>query len=275
MKDTFATIAPDTTHDSNLRVLNSPMTSHRHDTGYQFDTESDRGEVKSVHIKNASIDEAKIKSFNFNQGTGGTLTLGGTANGNGVLMVKNSSGSAIVTANNTGLSINNGNFIFTNNSGGTVIDSAGLVSTNTFQFSQVFNGNTDQTFSGTTFADVSGGALTAFVLTRTTNVYTYLMAYGRACDIYVPTNEYLEMRILDNFNTTSLKNVLTSGKLLTIPDYVGSVSTYYLNNDMVFNASFNSLAAGTHTLKLQVHSSENAGSVNIGAFQIGYIIYGN
>ena len=64
--------------------------------------------VGSANIATAVIGSVHIHDFSFNQGTGGTLTLGGTSNGNGLFSLKNAAGTEIVAMDNTGITVNQG-----------------------------------------------------------------------------------------------------------------------------------------------------------------------
>src|SRR3990167_8720772 len=119
-------------YDDHLRRVTALQANNV--TGFEFDTTNDRDIIRKVHvgtaiigsaqienasittakIQDAAITSAKIDNFSFNQGTGGTLTLGGTNNGDGVLNVNNSVGSNVVTLNNTGLTITNGSVTIQN-----------------------------------------------------------------------------------------------------------------------------------------------------------------
>jgi len=125
-----------------LQPDNAPVTSTRGTAGYQWDTTSDRGMIKNVQIDEAAITTAKIGSaaittakiedaaittvkigsaqvtnaviataaikdanidtITFNKITGGTCILGGTANGNGLLQIRNSTGTTIIQGDNLG-----------------------------------------------------------------------------------------------------------------------------------------------------------------------------
>ena len=71
-------------------------------TGYSFDSNNDVGIIGKRNIKDASISNAKIGTaaigtanigtLSFNQISGGTATLGGINNGNGLLIIKDSTG---------------------------------------------------------------------------------------------------------------------------------------------------------------------------------------
>jgi hypothetical protein len=125
-----------------LQPEETPVTSTRGTSGYQWDTTSDRGMIGNIQIANAAITTAKIGSaaittakiedaaittakigsaqvtnaviataaikdanidtITFNKITGGTCILGGTANGNGLLQIRNSTGTTIVQGDNLG-----------------------------------------------------------------------------------------------------------------------------------------------------------------------------
>lgn len=64
-------------------------------------------EVEANYVKTATLEADYIKAgeITFTDISGGTATLGGAANGNGVLEVKNSSGTTQVKINNTGITL--------------------------------------------------------------------------------------------------------------------------------------------------------------------------
>lgn len=81
-----------------LMPENSPIAKNQGQvSSYQFDYENE----------SALISSRKIANFNFSQGQGGTLSLGGTNNGNGILLIKNSLGGTAVSGGSAGLKIYN------------------------------------------------------------------------------------------------------------------------------------------------------------------------
>lgn len=80
------------TLNANLQPENSPITNSGAISPYSFDGQNERGVINAM----------KIKNFSFNSGTGGTLTLGGTANGSGFMQLKNENGTLIFTADYNG-----------------------------------------------------------------------------------------------------------------------------------------------------------------------------
>lgn len=111
---------------TNLFPKDSPIALNQGQTnGYQFDYENESNVVSSSKIRDAAITSAKIQdaaitnakigtaaigtanigTLSFNEIIGGTATLGGTLNGNGQLIVKDSSGSTALTLNNSKIEI--------------------------------------------------------------------------------------------------------------------------------------------------------------------------
>lgn len=80
------------TLNANLQPEDSPITNSGAVSPYSFDGQNERGVINAM----------KIKSFSFNSGTGGTLTLGGTENGSGFMQLKDENGTLIFTADYEG-----------------------------------------------------------------------------------------------------------------------------------------------------------------------------
>lgn len=115
----------------------------------------------NYQIPTGFIDHANIKDFNFSQGSGGTLTLGGTLNGDGVLSVLNNSGNTVVSLNNTGLTVSNGSITLNGSNGNAIIDSSGIVSTFNFINNTQEIVGTPQIITGTTALNNSTISVTA------------------------------------------------------------------------------------------------------------------
>lgn len=64
--------------------------------------------VDTAQIKNTAITNAKIASLTWDKAQGGTATLGGAANGDGVLVIKSSSDITIITIDKDGFLYNDG-----------------------------------------------------------------------------------------------------------------------------------------------------------------------
>ena len=149
--------------DSNLRSVNSPA-SGTTVQAVQFDT--------NYQIPTGYIDHANIKDFNFSQGSGGTLTLGGTVNGDGILNVNNAAGSPVVQLNNTGITVNNGSITINNSSGSSILDASGIVSSSNFSIYGT-SPTSVGTISGTAFTDLADTSL-ILTLSRSARIICFL-----------------------------------------------------------------------------------------------------
>lgn len=164
-------------------------------SGYQFNYENERGAVINTLLRDgaitttkigtaqitnallgtAVIGTAQIGTLTFNEISGGTATLGGTTNGNGVLSVKNASGSEVVRADNTGLTVTNGSVTIQDSSGSSVLDSSGLVSTTNFIFGGTANFLNTRTTGSTDFVDVAN---TSFDIVLSRSARVLFLCYG-------------------------------------------------------------------------------------------------
>ena len=77
---------------------NGPVTSGTQTNNMKFD----------ATFQDGAISGRKIHNFNFSSGQGGTLGLGGTQNGDGVLNVNSANGTTVVRLDNTGINIFSG-----------------------------------------------------------------------------------------------------------------------------------------------------------------------
>lgn len=247
-------------------VSESPLERPRTQQGIDFDYATDRN----------AIGRTKIKTFNFSAGFGGTLTLGGTANGNGLMLVKDSSGDTIVTVDNAGIVIEGGNLVVKNSSNTTIIDTAGLVSTANFPTDEVVSASTNTTTSESA-TDLPGSTLDSFVLTRTAKVLVLSSVQAR--------NDAFGV---DGSNVTAIVHDSASGEVLSYP-----ILTYTYLTDIdetsgtVTGWSYDTAAsfftagvvldmnAGTHTLKLQYNRNGSSGTAIVSFYQLAYVVLGS
>lgn len=155
-------------------------------SAYDFDSSTDRN----------SVNFAKIKNFSFSSGTGGTLTLGGFGDGNGEMIIKDSSGSVVITLDRLGLRGYDGNGTAASNvkfwldtidtsiydgsvsiydvNGLKSIDIRGVNSINQFANSDLTAFNVLQNFSSTAAVGITGGTLTI----ANSRISNYLFNYS-------------------------------------------------------------------------------------------------
>jgi hypothetical protein len=250
-----------------LQPMDAPITSERGTIGYQWDTTTDRGMIRSVQIQNASIGSAQIgtaaigsaniRDFSFNQGQGGTITLGGTANGNGVLNVNDAGGTTKVVLDNTGITVNDGKMTLKDANGTTIMDSTGLISLANFSSGGTTAGNFDTT--STSYVDVTGASLTIVLTNEARVLYMYsFIGSGQS-----PNGGDDAIMVL-NVDGTVVGPILVN-------------SGYEWSSGVTFNSAaathIDTHAAGTFTAKLQGKS--NAGNnANINSPTLNYVVLG-
>jgi hypothetical protein len=124
-------------------------------SAFEFDSQFEDGVISSAKIRQATIGSAQIGQISFSQITGGTATLGGAGNGDGLLTVNNAGGTQVVRLDNTGIVITAGTI--SNVVVGTVNQTGGTITNAVIGTSQI-----------------TGGTLTsALVLGGTTNAAIY------------------------------------------------------------------------------------------------------
>ena len=194
--------------------------------------------IGSANIATAVIGSAHIHDFNFSQGTGGTLTLGGTSNGNGVFSLKNAGGTEIISMDNTGIVVNQGSITIKDSAGTTIMDATGLVSNPNFANGAVGTNSTQETTSSS-YQDVTGLTKT-FILTRGANVLFGCCLSGLNTS---SPSEALTEAVMDLDGTDLGAELILAGApyfdgLQTIINPV-SASSFIVQN----------VTAGTHTVK--------------------------
>lgn len=203
------------------------------------------------------IGSANIRNFSFSQGQGGTLTLGGTANGDGVMVVNNAAGTAVVTLNNSGITVNNGSLSIYNALGSLSFDSSGLVSLTNFTSDNFVSSGT---IGGT--AILAGGTLNPIVLTRSTKVLLFHTIFGLHDDV---SSDFDNTWITTYDGTTVLISTSVTG------NYIDSGGTRAILSEFSANIGIVELSAGTHTLITKAESA--TGSV-IFSMEGGYVELG-
>lgn len=220
------------------------------------------------------IGSANIRNFSFSQGQGGTLALGGTSNGDGVMVVNNASGTAVVTLNNAGITVNNGSLSIYNSSGSLTFDSSGLVSFSNFRSEVINDNNSVNTIVGTAHTPLTNGTSQSFVLSRSTNVYMY--AYIISADNhYFDSYSYVAGGYLYITDGTSdyISMPADGGKCEPYFDGSGAataVGVGYISNHYSHIAT---LPAGTYTLVAKA-SEDYGGTMYITGLNYGYLILG-
>lgn len=234
--------------------------------------------IGNAHLGTAIIGTANIGTLSFNEITGGTATLGGTLNGNGVLTVKDSGGTSRVLLDSSGITVTGGSITVENDSGGTIVDSAGIVSTVNFDSAQVTS-NTERTTTGTDMADYTGGALSEVTFTRSVRLMMFLFCYGRNDDFNTGANA-TEVQIYDTFTGDSTGiNVWLTGEWFTEVDWdtgTGLINstTERVSAQTESNWGIVTAAAGAHIYKARWRVS-TGGTGRMYNIRLGYVVLGD
>ena len=249
-------------------------------SGNEFDATMDYGVITkrrlgtaiigNAQLGTAIIGTANIGTLSFNEISGGTATLGGTLNGNGVLTVKDSGGTSRVLLDSSGITVTGGSITVVNDGGGTILDSKGIVGTTSFIFGGTVDTSLRQNF-GTQYVnhDIANTSL-SFILSRTNNVLLSSvveaqfgsMSTGNASG-NIPmningTNETFPMTMTDTRMYDGASAWTTSRRLTMAYQKVHQFSS------------------GTHTVKLQENYSYSAGTPTFDIYKtsVNYLILG-
>lgn len=235
-------------------------------------------EIKQLRefVYGSQISSARIKNLRWDKGQGGSLTLGGLNDVNGVLSLLNAAGDEKILLDKDGILIRDGNIIIENEDSTTILDQTGLVSSANFPTAEI-NDNTIRTTVSTSYVDVPGSSFDPFTLERSTRVLLLVTLSG------------YNINWLVNGSTMSVSMYSSiSGNLLSFPVFIEhrltqvDASFDLENADLYFSADYQTksivaittLPAGTHNLKLQF-KVVGTGTAEIGAYIAGYIVLGS
>lgn len=232
--------------------------------------------VNNAKIGSASINDAKIGTLTFSVIAGGTANFGGTSNGNGVVSVKDSGGTERVRLDNSGVTVIGGSISVQNDSGSTSFDNKGVVSAQNFVTANTtasYTGTILQSIDSTSYTDLTNSS-TTFVLGRAAFVLVLANAI-QSVSIDAGTTIWSRGFLTVNVDGSSTDQAIEDARHdVSTGDYRGGGNTIYSNGIHYFT----SLAAGTHTVKLQGKvanvSGPSGGTLQIWGFRQTYIIYG-
>lgn len=255
--------------DSNLFPKNSPYVAQQQVSAFAFDYQNEAGIISSAKIRNASIGTAQISRIDFNIIEGGTATLGGSANGDGVLLVNNSSGSNVVTIDNQGVTVTDGSISIKNSGGTTVLDSTGLNSLNNFES----GGATGQagTLTSTSYTQWPGLTVTTSNFTRSRNVLMFCgMSFAVDSVGGTAANGFANM-------VFNVDNSIPAG-LSTFSRQFQRQVAYTDGVQMQYSMFYHYMSMGTGTHTIQVMAQCDIGGLNIvntnGAARLTYVVLG-
>ena len=224
-------------------------------------------QIAAGTITAAEITVANLQALSANMGT---VNVGGSGNGNGILNVKDTAGNNKVVLNSDGIAINSGKITIKNEDEVAIIDALGLRGSNVFSFDSV-NNVSQRDISSASFVDVSNTTLVTADFSETKYV---LVIMNVMASLYLNSTDQIE-------SGEMVLNVDSSDKTGTIFDH--SIVGVRMSTPLVFslesaNYSFSgtdilSLGSGVHTFKIRAKISGQ--NLRIKKTSIVFLVLGN
>ncbi len=177
-------------------------------------------QVGTARIADAAITNAKIKDLTWDKAQGGTATLGGLNNVDGVLSILDNANVEKVVLDKDGILINDGKIVIKNNENTTIIDGGNIIGANVFKTGFVIKDDTEQELTGDYFfQDITDLAFTDLAFENDTPV----LVFG---NIFYSSSGYdssLLLRISDGVDTyPSTEFIIPGGQVDTLAFYTFS-----------------------------------------------------
>lgn len=226
-------------------------------------------QVGTARIADAAITNAKIANLTWDKAQGGTATLGGAANGDGILTVKDESDNSIVIVDKDGILVEGGKIIVKNGEDNSIIDENGIVSTNVFPISSI-SGSPYTDITGTSYVTIGAGI--NIVLTRSVKALIILSSINASGQI----NNTLDC----SGRTELLIDSDVDGSLLgAFYDSFITVATGVRENIISKTYSYSNivtLGIGDHTINFKVKLSGNTNlSTTINSYSLSIVLLGS
>lgn len=251
-----------------LQPENSPIAQNQGVVdSYKFFAEHER----------SSVDQSRIRNFNFSQGYGGTITLGGTANGAGELRILDQNGNLIVLGDTSGLTIYDGNLLVKNDNNTTIIDTTGIVSEANFQKGNAFDGAAGLSTTSSSYIDVTGSNAGTIITDRNIYVLFAFMGYGYNNGAITSNGaSQLELSIYDTGLSAGITDLFAPGLTTTHAYTVGPdlFIDQTVNSQMYARTTVLAVAAGTHSYKLR-YKAVNGGTAVLDAWELNFVALGS
>jgi hypothetical protein len=222
-------------------------------------------QVGTARIADAAITNAKIVNLTWDKAQGGTATLGGIDNGNGLLQIKDIDGNIIVTLDKDGVLVEGGKIVIKNNEEVTMIEGGNIIGANVFRTGFIIKDDNEQELTGDySFQDITDLAFTGLSFENDTPV----LVFG---NIFYSSSGYdanLLLRISDGVNTyPSTEFIVPSGEVDALAFHTFSF-THIIT-----------IPAGRTLLKIQCARSTTDETIKIFGVNehssFGYLILGN
>lgn len=191
----------------------------------------------------------------------GDITVGGEGNGEGEIHVLDDTNVEKITLDKDGMTINTGKLTIKDSADTTIVDATGLVSTANFAADSISQTASFSTTSQT-YVDVTSMSL-SFTLSRQSKVLIGSSIKGYSPDA-TSTNIVTPVAQID------LDGSQVAGEMST-PSIVEIAGVYYTTSSTTVVAT---VAAGSHTLKIQLKSSSGGNVTLAGSRVLWYVVLG-
>ncbi len=227
-------------------------------------------QVGTARIADAAITNAKIKDLTWDKARGGTATLGGLNNTDGILSVKDASNVEKVVLDKDGILINDGKIVIKNGNEESIVDESGIVSTNVFPVDEI-SGFPYTTFSNSSYSTISGTETISFSLSRDTRALILVSIIAASAQISsgdcTGRNLYRVYSDLDG----GLTDFMYDSFLISSTNVRENIiSKTYSKSDIV------TLSAGDHNINLQSMIDFNTNmNTTLDAYNLSIILLGS
>jgi hypothetical protein len=223
-------------------------------------------------LNGAPIADAKIASIKWNKAQGGTATLGGEDNVNGVLTVKDAAGVEKVVIDKDGVVINDGVLSIKNDSGVTILDSLGLVGNVNFPSGNA-SGNTEIPFTTGSLTTVTGSTINFNTPRDNCKVLVTLSVQSASAQVNTSLNMSGRVVYFAKLDSTLLVPEILYDAFLTVSSNVRENVTRksYSTAIMVTVPT-----AGAHTLLAQYQQATNTNmQSSLYKWDLSYVLLGS
>ncbi len=224
-------------------------------------------QMGTARIADAAITNAKISDLTWDKAQGGTATLGGLNNTDGVLEINDAADTQIGKWDKDGILINDGKLEIRNDGDVVSIDSKGIVSSANFTQTISSNNSLNQIISGSSETDITGSAINFLNSRYRQNII--LLSVSSWLNQSAGNTANLKIRLMYNFDGGSwveVASLINTG--IAITDSSGHTYTTY----SVGSQS----GVGTYNLKLtaQLESITGNPTATIHNFRMSIVILG-
>jgi Tfp pilus assembly protein FimT len=215
------------------------------------------------------IGNAKIKTLTWDKAQGGTATLGGAANVDGILSVNDALNVEKVRLDKDGMLINDGSLTIKNEDDVLILDASGLISTANFYSDSVVDVTSRSYSNSAAYEDISNTSVTTINFKRDTKVL--VMYTLNVVEFPINGTSAFAGKVTLKIDSTDQLNNNFELQLTAISPYADAPPW----GGPLTASGIITLATGTHTLKLRAQTINTNSQLNIETSSLIYIVLGS